>query len=204
MVLKRIKKNLFFAVKGIVLTTALFLSMIIFLNSYELFFNQDLDYAWAITTTQAKSHFSASDNSFKVEKEPNLSGDPIGNYGRITNLIVPGIGKRLEILPGLENNKGWLSRSNKAQYFISRSNDKEELKYIVFYLNKSWRTIDAPELIAAGDNLFIDTDRTLPLGVSLIVSETKNTGVVLLIEDPKTQKSYYARGEFLTILNIRQ
>ena len=199
-----------------VLTTTLFLSMIIFLNSYELFFNQDLDYAWAITTTQAKSHFSASDNSFKVEKEPNLSGDPIGNYGRITNLIVPGIGKRLEILPGLENNKGWLSRSNKAQYFISRSNDKEELKYIVFYLNKSWRTIDAPELIAAGDNLFIDTDRqwrysfrvdevgTLPLGVSLIVSETKNTGVVLLIEDPKTQKSYYARGEFLTILNIRQ
>lgn len=193
-------------------------TMFIFLSSYETVFSKDISRIHTVEKVSINSLIT----SFFAEKKENTSvvsieREYIGNFGIPAFLKIPKFNTRLQLAGAMRDKNGnWLSRLNSGHYMFLSKNKGGNIGDIALYTRKSWRTVNEPQNLKIGDNIFLDTfddwrymfrineARVLSWDEKSIVSESKVPILVLIIEDAPNRVHYFYKADFINIQNIQQ
>lgn len=194
-----------------ILSTCIVFTGYVYANSYEVLFNKDLTYSSAIEEFHAVNLLQG----IRLESrgvEINLSGNVVGDYGKPEVINFSSLNKRISMIPAIVTDSQWMTRSNNGHFFVTYKENKD-LESIVVYMRKSWRTIETPENLAVGQNIFIDTNKdwrymfriedvvALDMESKYVISDKDVTQLVVLIEAPEESLVYLIRGSYVTVIS---
>ncbi len=187
-------------------------TLYMYLNTFELTTLQDIDFVSAIRRFDYSYLLPRKDIDLS-EKEPNLTGALIGNYGQLIYLRIPAINRRISLIPALKKNGQFLIFTNHAHYLSKYRPQSKELEALFVYTDRSWRTLNHLEKLHKGDNLLIDTKRNwtylfkvgeikiVPLRESYIYPRVKYPQLIIIVQDRIRQEAIVIRGEYRSIIN---
>lgn len=179
-------------------------TIVIFTNSIEILFEIDIPYAYSLNKFEGSSYLSNSEYS---KSEVNLKNSLIQTYGDPKIIKFPSINKRLEILKPVYNKKVFLVRTNKVHHLLDNKGN------IVIYLHKSWQTVEDITDISVGENIYLDSDKgwryvyrieeinTLAIENKVILPDTEEPQLLVIIEDSENNLSQLIRAKYLTVIN---
>lgn len=215
MKLKKVVGNILYT--GIMLL-CFYWTMFIFLSSYETVFGKDIS---RIRTVERVSINSLITSFFAEKKESapviSVEKEYMGNFGIPSFLKIPKFNIRLQLTGAMRDGNGnWLSRLNSGHYMFLGKNKGGNIGDIVLYTRKSWRTVNEPQNLKIGDNIFLDTfddwrymfrineARVLSWNEKSVVSESKVPTLILIVEDASNRVHYLYKADFISIQNIQQ
>lgn len=215
MVRKKIVKRFLLGIKlsliGLVFGS---MSVFVFSNSFEVLFSYDIPYVHALETMRSKNVLL----SIVDEENPDLfsySGEKVGNFGSPLTLKIPSFSIRLPLIRASFVRDNWLYKTNNGHYIIKNNSKNGNIGDLVVYTQKSWRTVEYPEDIKIGDNIFIDTDSewrymfrisdksVIETQDSYVYSESPLNTLVLIVEDTESDAAYVYQGKFVSLQNAQ-
>lgn len=191
------------------------MSIFVFSNSFEVLFSYDIPYVHALETMHSKNVLLSI-----VDKENpdsfTYSGEKMGNFGSPLTLKVPSFSIRLPLIRASFVRDSWLYKTNNGHYIIKNNSKNGNIGDLVVYTQKSWRTVEYPENLKIGDNIFIDTDSgwrymfrisdksVIGTQEGYVYSESSLNTLVLVVEDAKNDTAYVFQGNFVSLQNAQQ
>jgi hypothetical protein len=210
-VLKKIlKKPLQFVKLASLSVAVLALTLLILLNTYSLIANYPLPIFTSVNAYPAQEAMTLlTDNRYF---NPNgATYDGLGRNRTFTTLKLPKQNVRVDLLPLILKDEGFLSRINSGHYLFTSETEGSKADQLLIYLAKSWRTINYPEDIVEGDFIYLQKDdgsnaifkvkenTRRSLDQSYLPQATKNLSLILLIADEAKGVTYFIQAEYIDI-----
>lgn len=177
---------------GIVSLFSIALTAFVFLNSFELIFNQDIAYVDSVNKTNLSpqldyivkqsvdhSYYYTSNNFLKTKK--------------LEYIEIPIIKRKLEVSRALNKDEDWYVKGNKSNYFLTVNSNRSE--NLIIYAEKSWRTIPDTKALKVGDLIYMTTDdnwnyvfriesiNSLKSSERFVLQSSSEIGLSILLDD---------------------
>lgn len=174
----------------------------VYLNTYEVVFNQDIPLANSIKPFKAQDQINNVISQFDLKPEAGRekSNSP---YQKLQYIQIPALASNLYLEEKRTINGRWYQRPSMGHYIgLNKDNNGTTVDYLI-YTNASWQTIRNPGQIEPGMDvkLFhdgfalsifrVEEKKVLPDYTAFVASKSENRQVILLIED-ESQSIYYA------------
>ncbi len=184
------------------MSSVFYFTAFMLLGTVEIIFEYDIPYVDAVKTIRAESVLP--DVTVQSTKSPaQIQGLPL-------LVRIPLHSIRLEVIQGSITPNGWLARTNKAHFLVAHIEDQETL---TLYAQKDWRTIPDPNIVAIGDNIYIDTAEwrylyrvtqsyTTSSQSSYVIPQTGFPQLLFIIEDTNTNILYLFQCEYVDVQPI--
>ncbi len=185
----------------------LIFTVIIFSNSMEIIFEVDIPYAYSVKAFTGSNYLNDSNYySLTANQQNKLTA----NYGNPKIIKFPSINKKLELMNPIVKDGKYLVRTNKAHQILDQKGN------IVIYLLKSWQTIDNLQEISEGNNVFLDSDKgwryvyridevsQMSVNSNIVMPNSENPQLLIIVEDRKNLTNYIFRGQYLTVINVQK
>jgi len=207
----RLQHGWLFGQYVILMSLSLFATAFILLNGYELAFSKTIPYATALTSVPVRDVIDRNTNSALLGHAS--LGE--GGFGKPVYLKLSTQVTKVEIVPAIYQQGSYLARAATAQYAYLTPAKNGNIGNTIIYLRESWRTVNHPEKLEAGDNLFLDTDRewrymfrvsnnqVLPASTPFVLADGTTPHLLLAIVSPDKTQIRYITGDFVNIQNVQ-
>ncbi len=173
----------------------------VFLNTYEVVANQDIPVANSMRRVDVQSIINRVIREFEI-KSDSRSLNTNSKLEALDYLEIPSLGTRVKLEEARKVDSQFYQRLSMAHYIgLNKDDFGNTIDYLI-YTGKSWRTIPFPENIEEGteikiftlkgfNSLFVVSEKMiLPLDRSFIVNKSESRQILLLVEDPESQKYF--------------
>lgn len=170
-------------------------TMFVFLNTYELVFNQDIALAHSIRKVDAQEPIKGIVNDFASKNLTDEINASTG-FNNMEHLEIPALKMQLHIEEARKINDQWYERPGAAHFIELNKNQHGAPIDYLFYTTQSWRTINEPDRIEKGMAVdiyfgggdvasFVVVDKKIsPITQSLLVGKLEARQILLIIENP--------------------
>lgn len=174
----------------------------VFLNTYEVVFNQDIPVANSVRRYETQEQINAVVKQFDLKPEAGRAKDNSA-YQKLQYIQIPALASNLYLEEKRVINGQWYQRPSLGHYVGLNKDDHDVTVDYLIYTNASWQTIQHPDQIEPGMEvkLFhdgfamsmfrVDEKKVLPSYTSFVASKSEKRQVILLIEDAG-RDTYYA------------
>lgn len=181
---------------------SLSLTAFVFMNTYEVVFNQDIAFAQSVRKYDAQDQINAIIKQFDLKPE---AGRERHNtpYSALRNIQIVSLGANLYLEEKRVINGLWYQRPNLGHIIgLNKDNDDVIVDYLI-YTNAGWQTIPFPDQIEPGMDVKLYHDgnavsmfkiaekKVLPMHTTFVASKSEKRQIILMIEDSKNNQ-YYA------------
>lgn len=183
---------------------SLALTVFIFLNSYEVVFNDDLPYISAMKTV----NLSSIEASYPLAEKITTPTFDTELFGVPISLKVSGGKAKVSLIPGISSHGKWLARSNTGQVTSFTLNNFNDNLFI--YMREDVRTIQSVRTVRPGDNVQMDTTegfrylfrvsdvQTIDVSLPFVLQETQKPQIFIVIQDKDQTRNQVITGNFVT------
>ncbi|HSE61335.1 MAG TPA: hypothetical protein VLA88_03495 [Candidatus Saccharimonadales bacterium] len=213
---KRTSKNYLFIIGRVVTLTACgLISLFLVLSGYESIFNKDLPLVHTLDSVNLTALSKRYDLPKAVAAQ---TPEMFGNFGKPQTLKLPERALRLDITaPITDGSGGWLARANTLHSIVLKEPRRGNIGLLVLYCRSSFRTISTTALPAAGENIFMDTDKNwryiyrvssskvVPAYEQYVVSDNGQTGrIVIFCYDATSNVDAVVEATILSVQGVTQ
>ncbi|HSX02202.1 MAG TPA: hypothetical protein VLI05_02690 [Candidatus Saccharimonadia bacterium] len=212
---RKLQRGLNWATRTVLMTASGLFTLFIFANSYELAFDRPLPLPLA--SAVAKVDLSPFTNLVHpADALASSAAERVGNYGQPNTLRLPTRQIKLPLAPAIVADDVWAARSNTGHFMVVGPAKGGNLGDLFVYMRQSWRTIDQPRQIVAGDNLFVDTDKgwrymyrvsetqAIPESSRYVLADSRVSQIVLTVENASSHSVTIIKADFVSVQSIDQ
>lgn len=134
---------------------SLSLTCFIFVSSYEVVSGEDIKYSPSIVKFSLSTSIDAISQT--LTDSSTSSNEIIETYHRPQRIIFPSQNLKIDLLPVLKNESGYLTRQGKAHYLTFSEHPESGLGDSIIYFTSAWNTVFNPQNIKAGNFIQIET-----------------------------------------------
>ncbi len=187
-------------------------STFVFANGFELATNINIPYAFAIEPVSLGQLISLN-QAPAVVAAPALS---VGNFGEPKYLKLASQTTKLALVPSVAVEDEYLARASVGHFAYLGPSKNGNLGNTLVYVRTSWRSVGQPELIRAGTNVFIDTNKDwrymyrvsdvveLPVGTPYLVPDSVKPHICLAFVNNDNTLIRIVVADFVNLQNIQQ
>lgn len=183
-------------------SATLLASIFVYLNTYEVVFNDDIALANSVRRFEAQDQINNVIKQFDLKPEVGRekSNAP---YQKLQYIQIPALASNLYLEEKRVIDGAWYQRPSMGHYLgLNKDNNDVTVDYLI-YTNSSWQTIKSPGQIEPGMDvkLFhdgfamsmfrVEEKKLLPYYTAFVAGKSENRQIILLIEDDK-RDMYYA------------
>lgn len=181
---------------------SLLVTAFVFLNTYEVVFNDDIPFANSIRKFETQDQINAIIKQFDIKPEEGRS-ETNAPYSKLRYLQIPAIATNLYLEEKRVINGLWYQRPSLGHYIGLNKDDHDVTVDYLIYTSASWQTIRNPDQIEPGMDVKLVHDdfatstfkvaekKVLPQYASFVAGKSQERQIILLIEDT-ANKAYYA------------
>ncbi len=189
------------AIKIVFGSGALFITLFIGANAYEIVFNQDIPFANSVVKYSAQTPISnlISTLSIKQGASQNSNTSTLTN---LNSLVIPGIRVHIQLEEARKVGSSWYTRPGFGNYINLNTNGQGTFIDYLIYTTQSWNGIPNPRQIDVGMAATLDygnnstmqfkatAKETAAVSTPPIIATSEARQIILLVEDA-AQDSYH-------------
>ncbi|CAN5115628.1 hypothetical protein BH11PAT4_BH11PAT4_7660 [soil metagenome] len=191
---------------GTLMFLSLLLTFLIMANSAELLLGRDLPVVNAISPIPVAETISENTATQTVQTD-------IGTFGVPAYLKVGTKKIRMQLVPALKDEDGYLGRAAAAHFTLLSPSKNGNIGNVLVYARQSWRTIDGAGALKVGENIFLDTASewrymyrvsdtvTVPYNTAYVVPDGLASRLTVALFDEQTNEVTYVTADFVTLQN---
>ncbi len=171
------------------------LTVVVFLNTYEVVMSRDVPIASSLERSEVQSPINGVIRDLRIKTGVDQS-DASSDLGALKSIEVPALKARVQLEEGRRIDGQWYNRPSYASYIGLNKNSQQTTVDYLIYTKQSWRTLPEATRIEIGMEVRLYNDKgtmsvfsvasasPLMKSQSLIVSKSEHRQIVLIVEDP--------------------
>lgn len=181
--------------KAMMVTFSVLAMAFVFLNTYEMVFNEDVAIANSIRPLGIQTHISEVVEQFNIKPEASY-GVSHAEYKKLEYLQIPALAANLYLEEKRFVNGRWYARPSMAHVIGLNKDERGTTIDYLIYTTSSWQTLPSPNQLEEGMDVKLFHDgqtlsqyrvaekRVLPLAATYVPTKSEDRQIVLLVEQP--------------------